>query len=161
MTATIILPFILSCNNPAGNENQEQKLQDNIAKVLSKPGSSFRDSLTIKSSAAVFYHPDSMQRKKIITANKQSAFESLEHEYFFQMRNARIVLKKYWPKIQIIESSHARYLVFVKTDQSKFIIDLDNKNDMSGIFLFDAKKDPQFIDMMNIDTALEFYFNDK
>jgi hypothetical protein len=29
---------------------------------------------------------------------------------------------------------------------------------MCGIFLFDGKKEPELADMMNIDTALGFYF---
>jgi hypothetical protein len=75
------------------------------------------------------------------------------------MRNARMVLKKYWPKVRIIETSKARYLLFIKADKSKKCIDLNSKNDICGIFLFDNKKDPELIDMMNVDTALEFYFN--
>lgn len=85
-------------------------------------------------------------------------FESLQHDCFYQMRNARLVLQKYWPQIQIVETSKARYLLFIKADKSKTIIDLDSKNDICGIFLFDSKQDPELIDMMNVDTELGFYF---
>jgi hypothetical protein len=67
-------------------------------------------------------------------------------------------LKKYWPRIHVIETSEYRYLLFIKTDNSRVCVDLNNKDDMCGIFLFDRKKEPELIDMMNIDTALGFYF---
>jgi hypothetical protein len=35
---------------------------------------------------------------------------------------------------------------------------LDTKEEMFGILLFDRKKEPELVDMMNIDTALGFYF---
>ena len=85
-------------------------------------------------------------------------FESLTHDCFYQMRNARMVLKKYWPQVRIIETSKARYLLFIRADKRKICIDLNNKNDICGVFLFEKDKDPQLIDMMNIDTELGFYF---
>ena len=74
------------------------------------------------------------------------------------MRNARMVLKKYWPHIHIIETSEYRYLLFIRADNSQTCIDLDTQQDMCGILLFDRKKEPELIDMMNVDTALGFYF---
>ena len=74
------------------------------------------------------------------------------------MRNARIVLKKYWGRLRIIETSNARYLQFLKADKSSTIIDLNTVGDISGMFLFDPKKKPLLIDMMNIDTELGFYY---
>ncbi len=127
-------------------------------KILSKPPSSFSDTLMIATPAAVFYNPDSLQLEKIKSIYNKNVFESVTHESFYQMKNARLVLKKYWPQIQVIETSKVRYLQFIKKDKSKMIIDLNTKNDISGIFLFDTKKDPELIDMMNIDTALGFYF---
>lgn len=85
-------------------------------------------------------------------------FEGLMHDCFFQMRNAHIVLKKYYPKIKIIESTKARYLLFVKEDKSKTCIDLNSKNDICGMYIFNTEKNPQLVDMANVDTELEFYF---
>ena len=87
-------------------------------------------------------------------------FESMVHDCFYQIKNARMVLKKQWPQVKIIETSRARYLLFIKADKSKICIDLDTKNDMCGLFLFDGKKDPVLTDMTNIDTALKFYFEE-
>lgn len=126
--------------------------------ILLKPPSSFADTLIIQNPSAVFYNPDSMQLNKIRSINNKMVFESLQHDCFYQMRNARLVLQKYWPQIQIVETSKARYLLFIKADKSKTIIDLDSKNDICGIFLFDSKQDPELIDMMNVDTELGFYF---
>jgi hypothetical protein len=74
------------------------------------------------------------------------------------MRNARLVIQNYRPKVNIIEVSKYRWLVFVKADNSKRIFDLDTINDICGIYLFDGVKDPERIDMMNIDTELGFYY---
>jgi hypothetical protein len=149
----------LGCTGNSENKRNIQKKIIPATLVLSKPPSSYTDTLIITSPSAVFYNPDTLQLEKIKSINKKNIFESLEHDCFYQMRNARMVLKKYWPKVRIIETSKARYLLFIKADKSKKCIDLNSKNDICGIFLFDNKKDPELIDMMNVDTALEFYFN--
>ena len=86
-------------------------------------------------------------------------FESMKHDCYFQQRNSKIVLKKYWPKIKIIETAKTRYLVFIKSNKTQSYIDLDGKGDICGIFLFNTIKDPQIIDMMNVETELDYYFN--
>ena len=83
----------------------------------------------------------------------------LTHDCHYQMQNARQVIKKYWPQVQIIETSKARYLLFVKEDKKQVFIDLNGKNDICGLYLFDGKKDPILADMPNIDTVLGFYFS--
>ena len=128
--------------------------------IISKPPSSYTDSLIITPESAVLYNSDPLQLEKIKAINKEMVFESMVHDCFYQMKNARMVLKKYWPQLKIIDTSKARYLVFIKADKSKTYIDLDTKNDMCGLFLFDGKKDPILIDMTNIDTELRFYFNE-
>jgi len=123
-----------------------------------KPSSSFSDTLVISKVSAVFYNPDSLQLNKIQAITKKELYETDVHNCFYLMRNARMVLKKYWPHIHIIETSEYRYLLFIKADNSQTCIDLDTKEDMCGILLFDRKKEPELIDMMNIETALGFYF---
>ena len=90
---------------------------------------------------------------------EKDAFASEEHNCFYQMRNARTVLKKYWPRIRIIETSGNRFLHFIKSDKKQALVDLNSKGDMCGLFLFDGKKEPEPADMMNIETALGFYFS--
>ena len=123
-----------------------------------KPSSSFSDTLVINKISAVFYNPDSFQLNKIKAITKKELYATDVHNCFYLMRNARMVLKKYWPHIHIIETSEYRYLLFIKADNSQTCIDLDTKEDMCGILLFDRKKEPELIDMMNIETALGFYF---
>ena len=125
---------------------------------IQKPPSTYSDTLTIAVDAAVFYRPDSIQMEKIKGVNKEMVFKSIEHECFFQQRNARMVIAKYWPKVKIIETAHASNLLFLKADKSSTLIDLNSKNDICGIFLFRKDKAPILIDMMNIDTELGFYF---
>jgi hypothetical protein len=156
----ITYPFI-GCtgrNSSKNNINEKQKSVPASPVQYKKPPASFNDTLIIDSKSAVFYNPDSLQLNKIKAVSKKEIFETDVHNCFYLMRNARIVMKRYWSQIKIIETSRARYLLFIKSDKSKICIDLNTENDMCGMFLFDTKKDPELIDMMNIDTALGFYF---
>jgi len=133
----------------AGNNSQPQH----------KPPGSFNDTISIGNPSAVFYHPDSLQVKKIQAITDSMVFKSTMHEFFYQMRNSRIVLKKYYPHIKIVEVTDARWLVFEKTDGTKEYIDLNKNNDPEGLFIFDGHKSPRLVDMMNIETELGFYFS--
>lgn len=83
---------------------------------------------------------------------------NIKHDCYYQMQNARLSLKNDWPKVKIIEVSRARYLLFIKSAGTKMVIDLNDKNDICGIFLFDGKQDPVLVDMPNVDTFLNVYF---
>jgi hypothetical protein len=77
------------------------------------------------------------------------------------MQNARNVIREHWPRIHVVEVIKARFLLFVKKDQRKICIDLNAKNSICGLYLFDPKKDPELADMPNVNTCLGFYFGDK
>ncbi len=158
LIAALTCSFLILISCHTNNSPKAEKPIGASAPVNKKPPSGFIDTLVINSNAAVFYNPDSVQLKKIKAITGKMVFESNTHDCFFQMRNARIVLKQYWPKIQIIEVSSYRYLLFNKMNKNPTVIDLDSKNDMCGIFLFNTLKEPLLIDMMNVDTELEFYF---
>jgi hypothetical protein len=159
----LFLFFIFGCLiSCAGKHKKNSSIKNTTEKkdaIIKKPSSSFSDTMVIAFPAAVFYNPDSMQLEKIKEIISKNEYESEVHNCFYLMRNARIVLKKYWPQIHIIETSRNRYLLFVKPDKTKALIDLNSKGDMCGVFLFDGKKEPELADMMNIDTALGFYFS--
>ena len=129
--------------------------------IKTKPSSSYSDTVEIVSSSAVFYNADSFQLEKIKAVTEAGIFESLMHEFFYQMRNSRMVLKKYYPHIEIREIENARYLLFKKTDGGKELIDLNDKNDPYGIFIFDGLHSPRLVDMTNIESELGFYFSRK
>ena len=160
-----VLPLIFvfihfySCINTGSPKKNKTEIPANSHAVQNKkPSSSFSDTLVINKISAVFYNPDSLQLNKIQAITKKELYETDVHNCFYLMRNARMVLKKYWPHIHIIETSEYRYLLFIKADNSQTCIDLDTQQDMCGILLFDRKKEPELIDMMNVDTALGFYF---
>lgn len=83
------------------------------------------------------------------------------HDYFYQMRYARKVVRESWPALAIIDARNYRSLLFVQRDESWKCIDLDETKDLYGVLLFDGKKDPVLADMPNINTALGFYFKDQ
>lgn len=84
-------------------------------------------------------------------------YDGTMHEFYYQMRNARMVIKKTWPGLAIIESENCRFLLFVKDDNTRECIDLDTKNDAYGLFVFNRKKPPLYVDMMNVETAISYY----
>ena len=129
--------------------------------VKTKPSSSYSDTVEIDLPSAVFYNADSFQLEKIKAVTEAGIFESTMHEFFYQMRNSRMVLKKYYPHIKIREVKNARYLLFKKTGGGKELIDLNGKNDPFGIFLFDGLQSPRLVDMTNIESELGFYFSKK
>jgi hypothetical protein len=155
MTAIFLLTG--SCNQVNTRKMATEKKNKSV--IIKKPGSDYNDTLIIKSKSAVFYIPDTLQMGKIKMVNKKEIFDLLTHNCRYQMQNAREVIKKDWPQIKIIETSTYRFLLFEKANTNKKCIDLNDKNDICGLFLFDRKKDPVLVDMPNIDTQLRLYFS--
>ena len=158
----LALQHLLACSGESNSRKKEpgkENKPEASPGVYKKPQSGYNDTLIIDNRSAVFFSPDSLQLERIKVIRKKNDFETEEHYCIYLMKNALILLKKRWPQIHIIETSTARYLLFIKPDKSKQCFDLNSKGDMCGIFLFDMKKDPAFIDMMNLDTELAFYFS--
>jgi hypothetical protein len=154
-----IILFMLSCSQ-SPEKNKQQVVKDQVSKHpnIKKPPSSFDDTMIISRASAVFYNPDSLQMDKIKSVNEKNVYETITHDCYYQMQNARNVIRQYWPQIRIVEVIKTRWLEFVKADNSKIYIDLNTKNDICGLFLYDPQKDPELVDMPNIDTFLGFYF---
>jgi hypothetical protein len=161
ITAGTAAMLLFSCSGPetpAGHVREKDTVQSVKRDNRKKPSSSYPDTVFINYKSAVFYTPDSLQLVKIKEVNEKMIFESLLHDCYFQMRNARLVIQENQPEVKITDVTKARWLAFVKADKTKHVIDLDMINDICGIYLFDGKKDPERIDMMNVDTDLGFYF---
>ena len=158
----LIALFLFICSCSEGNKRNTPQAEispKTKSLIIKKPASSFNDTLVIKANSAVFYSPDSIQMEKIKKVNEKPIYDMLTHNCHYQMENARIVIKKYWPQLKIIETSTSKYLLFEKTNKTKVCIDLNDKNDICGLFLFDGKKNPVLVDMPNIDTQLGLYFS--
>ena len=154
----IILLVSACAQSPERNDKKVKKDEVSKPPIIKKPASSFDDTVIVDRESAVFYNPDSVQMEKIKSVNDPGIYATITHDCYYQMQNARNVIRQYWPRIRIIEVVKARYLVFIKLDKSRQCIDLDDKNDICGLFLFDPKKDPELVDMPNVDSFLGFYF---
>jgi hypothetical protein len=159
--AVLIIESLMSyCTNSSSKSFKPSKGESTTrAKpdIRKKPASGFKDSLYIARPSAVFFQPDSTQMEKIKAVNETMIYESLTHDCYYQMQNARLVIERNWPSIQVIVDSNSRWLVFKKLNANT-IIDLDKINNICGIYLFDGAKEPVRIDMTNIDSELGFYF---
>lgn len=151
------LILLNSCSSPAPKTAADKKA-DSVLAVPTKPPSNYSDTLVVNQPSAVFYYPDSLQLEKIKVLTEKWVFEGITHDFLYSMRNAQIVLKKSSPSIKIIEAKKVRYLLFRKLNHESVYIDLDTKMDPYGLYLFDKEKDPQLVDMMNIETELWNYF---
>ena len=157
--STCLFFIFISCNTNTGTKKEvaDSVKTFTVTKILTKPPSTYTDTLIINFPAAVFYQPDSLQLSKIKAQSDSMAFDGSMHEYFYQMRNARMVIKKSWPRLKITETKNYRYLLFIKNDDTLEYIDLNTKNDTHGLFVFDGKKSPVPVDMTNIETEVSFY----
>ena len=150
--------IVISCTSSPDRTKVKETKISSVSKVIAKPPSSYNDTLVVSLKSAVFFKADSLQLKKMELIQKKGNFESMVHDCFYQMRYSRIVLRKYWPKIEVVEASNARYLLFITKEKRKISIDLNKQNDMCGLFIFDGQKAPELVDMTNVETALGFYF---
>jgi hypothetical protein len=152
---------LMACScSQSSEKNNSQVKKDQAPKpnLVKKPPSSFEDTVVIDRESAVFYSPDSGQMKKIKSVNEKGVYETMTHDCYYMMQNARNVIREHWPRIRIVEVIRARYLLFIKKNKSRICLDLNAKNNICGLFLFDLKKDPEPVDMPNVDTFLGFYF---
>lgn len=157
----LFLNFSSSCKDDLKNLNVNDDKNISNQKntiAIQKPGANFQDTLFIKSFPVVlFYKPDSLQLDSIKKRTAVSVFQSQTHEYFFQMRNARLVLKRDWPLMNQVYTQHARYIQF-ESNQHHFLLDLNTLADMSGMIIWNGNKKPHAIDMMNVETEMSYYF---
>ena len=147
---------IVSCRI---KEPKKITVQEPIPVATVKPGSSYRDTLVIKGRAALFYEPDSLQYEKIRAVTEPGVFESTMHEYEYQFRNAKRFLKASWPQLPVTDIKNTRFLRFqTAVKDSFFVIDLDSR-DPCGLYVFDGRKAPAQLDMMNVETQVAHYFS--
>ena len=151
----IFMVTLLSCS---GNREKKIQSQQPVIKVEKiKPPSSFSDTMVVSGATAVFYYPDSLQDLRIKAVTDSGVYTSTLHEMFYQIRYSKIILKKYFPHIKIVETRNARYVLFKKAALTAECIDLNTKNDARGMFIFDGKQLPRLVDMTNVETELGFY----
>jgi hypothetical protein len=158
LTCFLAVSLVYSCADRSPNKAEENKTPARSL-PLNKPPSTFPDTLKINFTAAVFYSPDSLQLQKIRSLTDPSVYEANMHEYFYLVKTAHLAIKKDLPQLRIIEAINVRYLLFINADKTENCIDLDKKFDPYGLFLFDRKAPPHFVDMANIETELGFYFS--
>lgn len=158
MSVSFVIIAAGSCSGSPQQATEEQGKTGNKDEVH-KPKSSFTDTVKIIPPAAVFYTPDSLQLEKIKAITEPAVFESTVHDCFYQARNSRMVLKKYYRGIRVIDIKNARYLQLVYADGKQEYFDLDGHDDPCGMIIFDGHQLPRVVDMMNIETELGFYFS--
>jgi hypothetical protein len=154
------LVLLVACQNETKNKEVTSVNNKKEHKSNPKPPASFSDTITIDSRGAVFYYPDSSQLKKIKASLDTAIYNAIMHEYFYQLKNAHNVFKKYWPGIKVVEARNVRYLLFIKADKRNELIDLNTKYDPYGLFVFDPEKKPAQLELTNVVSEIGFYFSE-
>jgi len=155
----LILTLFNSCTKSSKKIEPNKENLSPPSSVHNKPSSSFQDTLFINTKSVVFYQPDSIQLINIKSVTDPVIFDGSMHDYFYQIRNAHNVLKLNWSQLKIIDSKNVRYLVFVNSDKTKHIIDLDTFDDAYGMFVFDQKKPPIPVEMTNLESIIYVYLS--
>lgn len=154
--ALIIHAALCGCNDQGAEQKTPQPVGDSLSKQVRKPSAMLQDTLKIDRPAAVLYHPDSIQLQLLKQQLKPMQYESKMHEFFYQFRYARMVIKKNWPGLDVVEAKGYRYILFKKKN-APVCIDLDTLADPYGLLIFNAVKDPVVVDMTNLETGISFY----
>jgi hypothetical protein len=152
----VFVIVLFGCNQN-GEQPKEKKQEQSPVKI--KPGAMGTDSLQIISPAVVFFEPDSIQLEKIKAITGEREFTSMAHEAEFQIYTVSMYVKKNRPELQTLHAKNVRYIVFVKMDGNREIVDLDKIPEAWGMYVFDPKKDPRPADMMSVDTEIPNYFS--
>lgn len=90
---------------------------------------------------------------------EKAPFESVQHEFEYQVKNARKVLASEWPQVNVTGMNKGRYIRFKNKEGSIMIVDLDQYADSFGMIVADGNKPPRLLDMPNVNTELYNYFN--
>ena len=78
----VLYSLLVSCKGNSNKKEAQQEKPKQEKPVLSKPSSTYQDTLIIDKVTAVFYHPDSLQLKKIKELEDSMVYEGTMHEYF-------------------------------------------------------------------------------
>jgi hypothetical protein len=127
---SVIIPgmmfiVLLACSCSRSPEKNSREIKnDQVSKphIIKKPPSSFGDTVIINGQSAVFYNPDSLQMVRIKSVNEERVYATQTHDCYYMMQNARNVIRRYWPRIRIVEVTKARWLLFVKKDKVKRLL---------------------------------------
>lgn len=158
--ALILLPAF-SCKNHSNRDKPAPIKEASGVPPKTKPPGSFQDTLRIELMSAVFYSPDAVQLQKIRSVTDPGAFAANMHEYDYLRRTSRMIIKKEFPQLSIIEAKSARYLLFAGFNKLKSCIDLDQIYDPYGLYVFNRKDGPLKVDMANTATNIGFYLYNK
>jgi hypothetical protein len=67
-------------------------------------------------------------------------------------------LKRDWADVKVMDAKNIRYLQFIRLDGKVDLVDLDEKNDPFGLFVFNGLKPPRQIEMTNAESLIPDYF---
>ena len=124
---------------------------------VQKPAAFFHDTLYIDTPAAVFYYPDSIQLKIVADSLDSSVYKGIMHSYYYQVKTAHQTLTRLWPGLSIFEAKNFRYIKYAQKGTVLECVDINRKNELYGLMVFDGKKKPVEIDMTNLETQVSSY----
>lgn len=114
------------------------------------------DTLTIGHKAAVFYQPDSLQIEKRMKEVGEENFRAGMDDYIYSINTSVEYLQK--QGLTVIDAKNKKYIKFVFAEVQTQLIKLDTLEELWGIYLFEPRRKPLYVDMTMIEEEYKNYF---
>jgi hypothetical protein len=114
------------------------------------------DTLTITEKCAVFYSPDSAQIEKEKKLAGEEDFYTIADDAVNYSSDAHVFLDSV--NLKTVDIDTQKVIRFISADKTQKLIKLSKRTDLWGIYFFDPKKKPRWVDMTDIEEEYKNYF---
>lgn len=125
--------------------------------IIARHNTMAADTLTVTSSAAVFYQPDSVQMKKRMTEVGEEDFRIGMDDYLYYMNGSWTWLEG--QGLPCVDARYKKYIRFIAAGKKTRLIRLDTLPELWGVYLFHPAKAPYKADLTNIEKEYQSYFS--
>ncbi|NTS41852.1 hypothetical protein HRG84_13125 [Flavisolibacter sp. BT320] len=142
-----------ACGHPASNKTAAtDTLQPPSA--IAKANT---DTLVIRTTAAVFTEPDSIQLATRKQAVGEETFYAGADDYIFYLNEVHTFLDS--TNLKRIVAKNKKYLLFIGNNNTKQLIRLDSLPELWNVYFFHPEKDAKQVDITSIAEEYKNYFH--
>lgn len=141
----VLIICVVACNPATDKKLLPEATRNNIAK----------DTFYVTETCAVTYHADTALINAQMEEQGDETFMHSAEQYMFYINQCTDFLNSM--SVKTIDTKMP-CIKFVHPDKSFDVIDLSNSNSMWAIYLFQPGKHPRLIDLKNVESEYENYF---
>ncbi len=156
----LIVSFLYSCSTNSADietKNNETKIDTNLTtkrNVVTTINNS--DTLIVDKKSSIFFTLDTTEINKLKSETIEEDFYVGADDAMYYLSVARTFVDSV--KLFRIEQSNKKFIKFVKLDKTQSVIKISQLNSLCGVYFFDPKKEPKFIDLTIVDEEYKKYF---